>query len=191
VPRVELPKDFSRVSVKKFDASFGVLELEGSVQGQLGAAPRLTGRIESNEFDPRALLAAVGVAAPKTTDPNAFGIVALKGDWALDRGAVGVGPFSLRLDDSRFTGTFSRAAGEDPVASLELSGDSLDVARYVPQPDPNSEPFTLPVAMLKALKFRGTVSLGEATYADTKMKGVTLRLLLDEHGLHQPAEPSK
>jgi hypothetical protein len=191
VPRVELPKDFSTLGVKEFKATFGGLEVEGAVQGRLGDSMQLTGHIESNEFDPRALLAAVGVAPPKTTDPKALRVVALQGDWKMDAGAIAFEPFTLRLDDTRFTGRFRRAAGEDPVASLELSGDRLDIARYVPPSDPASEPFTLPTAMLKALKFGGTIELGEATYADTRMKGVTLRLLLDEQGLHQPAQASK
>ena len=191
VPRVELPKDLSSIAVKEFALSFGALELEGGVQGKLGAAPRLTGRIESNEFDPRTLLTAVGVEAPKTTDPEALGIVAFKGDWNFDAGAVAFEPFTVRLDDTRFTGKFRRAAGDDPVASLDLAGDALDIARYVPPPDPHSEPFTLPTAMLKALKFRGTIELGEAKYEETLLKGATLKLLLDEQGLHQPPEAGK
>jgi AsmA protein len=184
VPRVELPKDFSRIDVKAFAASFGVLELEGEIAGRLGAAPDLAGRIETNEFDPRLLLAAIGVAAPKTTDPKALSAVAFKGDWRYGEG-MALAPFTLRLDDTHFTGKLTRTAGVDPLNEIELSGDSLDIARYVPPPDPDSEPFKLPVEMLKALKFRGTIRLDAATYADTSMKGVTLQLLLDERGLRQ------
>jgi AsmA protein len=187
VPRAELAKDFSSLAVKSFAATFGVLEIEGGVQGTLGDAPRLAGRIETNEFDPRTLFAAVGIGVPRTADPQALGRAAVKGEWKLDAGAIALDPISLRLDDSRFHGKFQRAPGEDPVAAFELAGDALDIGRYVPPPDPNSEPFRLPTAMLKALKFGGTITLGEANYADTKMKGVTLRLLLDEQGLRQPA----
>jgi AsmA protein len=187
VPRVELPEDFSSITVQEFEASLGALELEGGVRGTLGDSPRLSGHVESNEFDPRALLAAVGITAPRTTDPKALGVLALNADWTFDAGALALEPFSLRLDDTRFTGRFRRAAGDDPVATLDLAGDALDVARYVPPPDPASEPFTLPTAMLKALRFTGTIELAQATYADTKLQGVTLRLLLDEQGLRQPA----
>jgi AsmA protein len=191
VPRVELPEDFSSVKVEEFTAAFGVLHVEGGVHGKLGDAPQLNGHVESNEFDPRALLAAVGIAPPKTTDPRALGSVSIEGDWKLDAGAIAVEPFALRLDDTHFTGRFRRAAGDDPIASIDLSGDALDVARYVPPADPASEPFALPTAMLKALKVAGTIQLAEATYQDTKMKDVTLRLVLDEHGLHQPPAAAK
>jgi AsmA protein len=191
VPRAELPKDVSSIAVKEFEAAIGALEIEGGVQGRLGDAARLDGRIDTNEFDPRALLAAVGIEAPKTTDPKALGVVDLQGSWKFDAGALAIEPFSLRLDDTRFTGKFRRDAGTDPVASLELAGDRLDIARYVPPADPASEPFKLPTAMLKALELRATIELGEASYDDTKMKGVTLRLLLDEDGLRQPSAEKK
>ena len=43
-------------------------------------------------------------------------------------------------------------------------------------------------ADLRALKFRGVIELEQATYDDIEMKGVTLRLLLDEQGLR--SQPS-
>jgi hypothetical protein len=63
------------------------------------------------------------------------------------------------------------------------------VARYIPPADPDSEPFVLPTAMLKQLKFRGVIELAQATMDDIVMKGVTLRLLLDDQGLR--AEPKQ
>ena len=66
---------------------------------------------------------------------------------------------------------------------------SLNISRYIPPTDPASEPFVLPTAMLKALLFRGSVELERATLDDIDMKGVTLRLLLDEKGLRSGAPP--
>jgi len=108
--------------------------------------------------------------------------------WNYDAGAVGVDPVTLTLDDSRFSGMFRRGVGADPIGEVALRGDTLDLARYFPPPDPASEPFVLPTAALKALKFRGTVELEQARLDDIDMKGVTIRLLLDEQGLRpQPA----
>ena len=184
VPKAALPKDFSAVEVQQYSLTFGGLEATGAVNGALGEKPKLSGAIETNEFDPRVLLAAVGVAAPKTTDPQAFGQVRFKGAWRFDGGAIGLDTIALTLDDTHFNGTFSRGAGEDPVGEFALHGDSLNISRYVPPPDPASEPFVLPAAMLKALKFRGVFELEQATYDDIVMQGVTVRLVLDEQGLH-------
>jgi AsmA protein len=189
IPRAVVAPDYSRVEVKEYSVSFGGFEAQGAVSGTLGAPTKLAGTIKSNEFDPRALLSAVGIDAPKTTDVRAFGKLGVAASWAFDRGAIGVDPLSLTLDDTHFTGTFRRAAGDDPVGEFTLRGDALDIARYIPPPDPASEPFVLPTATLKALKFRGQLELGEATLDDIVMKGVTLRLLLDDQGLRGEARP--
>jgi hypothetical protein len=101
---------------------------------------------------------------------------------------VQIDPLALTLDDTKFTGRFQRSAGDDAVGVFQLSGDSLDIARYVPPTDPESEPFVLPTAAIKALRFRGVIELAEAKYEDIMMKGVTLRLLLDEGGLRTEAK---
>ena len=44
--------------------------------------------------------------------------------------------------------------------------------------------------MLKSLKFRGVIELEQATLDDIVMKGVTLRLLLDEQGLRSQPAPA-
>ncbi|HEU5135160.1 MAG TPA: AsmA family protein [Steroidobacteraceae bacterium] len=183
VPEVKLPADYSSVDVQEFSIVFGGFEVEGRIGGKLGEKPALTGTLETNQFDPRALLASVGIEPPKTTDAQALGKVQFGGNWAFDDGAIRVHPFSLDLDDTHFTGSFSRTAGADALGEFRLAGSSIDIARYIPPADPASEPFILPTAALKALRFRGEVSLEHATLDDIDMKQVTLRLLLDEQGL--------
>jgi AsmA protein len=186
-PRIALDKDFTTLAAEKYQLTFGVLEVAGSVQGTLGETPKLAGEVSTNELDPRALLMAVGIEPPKTTDPKAFGRAQAETRWSFDAGAIGLDPLSLRLDDTHLKGSFRRGAGENAVGEFSFAGDALDIARYVPPPDPASEPFTLPTAMLKSLRFRGQIELEQASYEDTVMKGVTLRLLLDEHGLRGEA----
>jgi AsmA protein len=148
---------------------------------------KLAGNIETNRFDPRVLLRSVGIEAPQTTDATALGQIQIAAGWRLDAGAIGIEPLTLTLDDTRFTGKFQRGGGEDPLGEFELRGDELDIARYIPPTDPASPPFVLPTAALKALKFRGVLELEQATLDDIVMKGVTLRLLLDEQGLRSQA----
>jgi AsmA protein len=185
VPAAVLAADHSSIEVKQFELAFGTFEAEGGVSGTLGGQPRFSGTLETNEFDPRSLSASVGIEAPRTADPDALGKVSFKGGWALDRGAIAINPLALTLDDTHFTGDFLRGAEADPVGVFALRGDALNLSRYLPPPDPNSEPFVLPTAELRALKFRGVLELEQVTYDDVVMKGVTLRLVLDEHGLQR------
>jgi hypothetical protein len=189
VPDAVVPEDFSRVDVKKFTAAFGGFEAAGAMTGALGERPKLAGSIKTNEFDPRSLLASVGIDPPKTTDATALGKVQLSASWAFDDGAIGIDPLALTLDATHFTGKFLRGRGENPIGDFTLHGDALDIGRYIPPTDPASEPFVLPAAMLKALMFRGSIDLERATLDDVDMRGVTLRLLLDEQGLRNaPAQ---
>jgi len=190
VPKASLSKDYSGIDVPGFEMNLGGMQAAGSLGGDLGATPRLAGNFESNTFDVRALLTAMGIDAPKTTDPKALTRVAIKTRWHLDASALAVDPLAVTLDDTHFTGNFRRGAGEDPVGDFTLRGDRIDIARYVPPTDPNSTPFVLPTATLKALKFRGVLEIEQATYEETVMKGVTLRLLLDEQGLRTQRPPA-
>jgi AsmA protein len=190
VAKAALSKDYSSLDVPGFEMSLGAMQAEGGVSGDLGETPRLAGKFESNIFDMRALLTSMGIDAPKTTDPKALTRVALKTTWRLEAGAVAVDLLAATLDDTHFTGSFVRAPGDEPMGDFTLRGDRLDIARYVPPADPNSPPFVLPTAALKALKFSGEVELEQATYEDTVMKGVKLRLLLDEQGLRSGRAPA-
>ena len=186
VPHAALTQDYSKLAIREFSLAFGGLEVEGGVSGDLGEQMDLGGSFATNTFDPRALLIAVGIAAPKTTDPAAFTRLQLNTSWKLAGGAIAIDPLKLTLDDTHFSGHFHRGAGEDPLGEFALRGDTLNISRYVPPTDPDSEPFVLPTAMLKALKFRGVFELEQATLDDVVMKGVTVRLLLDEQGLRSP-----
>ena len=154
-------------------------------------SPKLAGEIETNHFDLRALLTAVGIDAPKTTDPKALGKIALRRHLGLrrrrDRASI-----RFRFDARRhaFHRQLSAAtAGEDRARRILAARRLLDIARYIPPTDPASEPFVLPTAALKALRFRGVLELEQATLDDIDMKGVTLRLLLDEQGLRSVRRP--
>jgi AsmA protein len=190
VPHAALTRDYSSLAVREFSLEFADLAARGAVQGDFGERVNLGGTLSTNAFDPRALLTAVGIEAPKTTDPAAFTRLQFDGGWKFADGALALDPLKLTLDDTHFSGAFHRGAGEDPLGEFALRGDALDLSRYIPPTDPDSEPFVLPTAMLKALRFRGVLELEQARLDDVVMKGVTLRLLLDEQGLHSAPPPA-
>jgi len=189
VPEAALTEDYSKLDVPGFSVRLGDMESDGTIRGTFGEVTRLEGNIDTNTFDARALLASLGIEAPKTTDPATLTRVDLESAWKFDAGAISVDPLDLQLDDTHFAGHFHRGAGDDPVGEFALQGDHLDIARYIPVSDPASPPFVLPTAELRALKFRGVLELAQATYEDVEMKGVTLRLLLDEQGLRSQPPP--
>ena len=184
---------FASVEVPEFTVAFGGFEAEGDVSGTLGEQPKLAGKIETNEFDPaRAARPRWASRRRRPPMPQALGKVQLRGDLGLRRRRHRHRSVLARRSTTRISpAAFSRAAGDDPVGEFALRGDALNIARYIPPTDPASEPFVLPTAALKALKFRGSVELEQATLDDIDMKGVTLRLLLDEQGLRSAAEAAE
>lgn len=186
VPHAALTRNYSSLAILEFKVAFGGLEAQGGLSGDFSERVVLGGTIATNTFDVRALLGAVGIGAPKTTDPVALTRLQLATTWKLDGGAISLDPLKLTLDDTHFAGNFHRGAGDDPLGEFSLRGDALDISRYIPPSDPDSEPFVLPNAMLKTLKFRGVFELEQARLDEVVMKGVTLRLLLDEQGLRSP-----
>lgn len=196
LPKIEMDLAKDLYALAAFNATLGDSaddrgELKvGAVQLNLAAdTPQFTSTLSLDAKSLRALLVAAGVSAPITTDPAALGAFGLEGRVALAAGALTVEPLTVRLDATTLRGRVTRAAGEAPVTEFALQGDHMDIGRYLEPDDADTPPFKFPTAALQALQARGTVDLATATLGTAKMKGVTLRLVLDEAGLRNlPAE---
>jgi AsmA protein len=149
------------------------------------AATTLQAQFELAPAQPRAILQAFGQAPPVTTDPQALGALAAKGTIAWGAQGLRVEPFSLSLDATRLEGWLAR--GPQSVFEFALAGTSMDLDRYLEPPGTVSEPFVFPTEALAALRARGTLTLQSAVFDGMDLRSVTLRLLLDEQGLHGTA----
>ncbi len=124
-----------------------------------------------------------------TTDPGALGTLAARGTIAYGALGLRIEPFSASLDETRLEGGLAR--GPEGVLEFALRGTSMNLDRYVEPPGTVSEPFVFPAEALAALRARGTLTLQSAVYGGMELRGVTLRLLLDEQGLHGAAPGGK
>lgn len=196
LPKIEADLAKDLYSIAAFSALLGDSAEEraelkvGALQLNLaGASPELNTSVNFDAKSLRALLVDAGVSAPITTDPNALGGFGFDGRIALSAGGLTIEPLSLRLDSTTLRGRITRAAGAAPVLEFALRGDHMDIGRYLEPEDADTPPFKFPTSFLQALRARGTIDLATATLSDAKLKGVTLRLVLDEAGLrNQPVE---
>lgn len=196
LPKIEMDLAQGLHVIAPFTATLGEsaedradLKFSATQLNLAGDTPQFGSTLSLDAKSLRALLVAAGVSAPITTDPAALGAFGLEGRIALGAGGLTVEPLTLRLDDTTLRGRVTRAAGEGPVTEFALQGDHMDIGRYLEPDDADTPPFKFPTAALQALRARGTVDLATATLGEAKMKGVTLRLVLDEAGLrNQPVE---
>lgn len=112
----------------------------------------ISGGIATSVFNPRNVMAALGMAAPKTTDPAVLQSASLQAAIQGDDTKIMLKNIRLKLDGSTLTGD----AGISDLASMRqfarLTLDSIDADRYLPPTDPNAKPSTeglLPVELLK------------------------------------------
>lgn len=94
----------------------------------------ISGNLATTTFNPRAVMAALGIAAPKTADANVLKSASFAAAIQGDEQKVLLKNIRLKLDDSTLTGE----AGISDLASLRqyarLSLDKMDADRYLPPP---------------------------------------------------------
>ena len=181
--RLDLGRSAYRLPSMRVAIGAARLALSELAYDRPGAAPAKAGA--SFALAPtslRALLVALGIAAPVTTDPRALEVFGADGRIALADGLLTIEPLTIVLDDTRLTGRMQRG-GEPPLAEFSLAGTTMNVDRYLEPDDVESKPFKFPGEALAALRARGTLTLETATFDDLAFEGLVVRLLLDEQGL--------
>jgi AsmA protein len=149
---------------------------------------RAHGPVEMRTQSLRRLLAALGVDAPLPVDEETLGVFAFKSEWTYEEGLIEVKPVELQLDETRFAGEFVRTGVVEPVWTINLRGDRIDLGRYFKLEDKSDVPFELPVDALRALRVQGEVTFDEAQLATAQMKGIRLRLGLEDPAISTAAQ---
>ncbi|HSM26824.1 MAG TPA: AsmA family protein [Thioalkalivibrio sp.] len=125
----------SRLQAAPISARFSDLLLEGGIEitGLAMEYPQLRADFASNRFDPRAVLTALGLDAPTTTDPEALREMALKLSATGDARGVEIGTLEVGLDETSLAGTAAVVLSEArPRLEFDLAGDRMNLDRYLP-----------------------------------------------------------
>jgi AsmA protein len=198
LPAAGVPVSFS---AKDCNVNLGsqTLELAGLEADAAGA--RVTGSLTGAEIldalalqgslklEPLALrewLPKLGIAAPKTADPNVLKQLSFTGNVKLTKSSAEVGDIVLKLDDTTLRGMLSVADFTAKALRFDLNVDRINADRYLPPSsdkpaakDAKTPPTEIPVDMLRTLNARGQLAVGEAIFAGmtfTKLRlGVNAR----------------
>jgi AsmA protein len=194
LPKTGLPVEFevSRMAVRLTPLDIAISELSSRV-----ATARLTTSIQAGETGPdrtfyvrgpidlqlpsvRDFLKLVGLEPALPLDKSTLGPLKLTSMLAWENGAIAANAVDLTLDETHLTGEVARTAGEKPVWTFGLHGDKIALDRYLSLEDKSNEPFELPVKALKALQVQGELTFEQATVGKTQMRGVKLRVELED-----------
>jgi AsmA protein len=123
--------DEQRVAITQLRLEADPLRLTGEIDLRDFSQPELRGSLQSNQFNPKQLLARLGQNVPNTADANALTRAAFKATVGGAAGTVRLEPLQLQLDDTTLDGSASLVLDSGRIA-LELEGDALNADRYLP-----------------------------------------------------------
>ena len=164
-----------RVAIGKTPVELRALTVEQPADAPLRAAVEL--KLEPTSL--RGLLDTLGIKPPVTTDPGVLTSFSVDARMELREGTLQIEPLTVVLDQTRFSGRVRRL-GEPPLFEFALSGDQMNLDRYVEPDSADSEPFRFPRQALAALRARGTLTLERASYDGITAEGLEIKALIDE-----------
>ncbi|MDK8262700.1 AsmA protein [Pseudomonas sp. SORGH_AS199] len=107
--------------------ALGDLKLTG-----LESDPQLAGRVSIARLDLRAFLDSIGVELPAMADTKTLQRFEMNAQVQASRNALALDDFNFQLDDSTLKGRVAIADIARRALRIQLSGDRLDLDRYLP-----------------------------------------------------------
>lgn len=152
------------------------LRATGNVAGtDIVAALALAGRIQLQQFSPRALLRQLGEPAPDTADPAVLDRASLEAGFRAGTEQLEFDGLRLQLDDTSLSGNAAIGFGEIMRVRAALTLDAIDLDRYLP---PEAEEASAPAPrddVELAFEWLENLDLDASFKAGTlKVNGLTL-----------------
>ncbi len=140
----QLGADWSRgeITLSKLVAKLGKVRIAADVSAKLPALPsgaanmtagmRVNGQLSTNTFNPRELMAGLGITAPVTKDPKALSSASVSAQLTGDEHSFLAKDLRIALDSSKISG--EAGVRELPKARIyaRLNLDALNADNYLP-----------------------------------------------------------
>lgn len=152
-------------------AAAGALQLRALGNGASGA-----GSLRLTVPSVRGLISQWGLKMRLPKDPAVLGALSISGRWQLRGGTARIEPLAVRLDTTTLTGWALRSGGTHPRWRFDLHANQIDIGQYLPPTRKHPKALKLPIALLRALHARGTLTVGRATLRGTELRDVRLRV---------------
>ncbi|MDH3274666.1 MAG: AsmA family protein [Gammaproteobacteria bacterium] len=141
-----------------------------------------TALIQVKEFSLKELMAQMNVEPPLTADPDAMNKVLINATVQFRPEAIALKELDLVLDDTTFTGDLALASDAAGTISVNLSGDSINLDRYMaPADEAGAEsedvaPVEVPADLVRSLNLRGNFKVAEAVLGGMRFENAELGL---------------
>jgi len=138
--------------------------------------------IQTDEFSLKTLMAQMNIEPPLTADPDAMGKVIINAVVQFRPEAIVLNDLDLILDDTTFTGDLTLHSDVAGTISVNLSGDSIDLDRYMAPVDEaaataeEEAPVEIPADLIRSLNLRGNFKFVEAYLGGMQFENVELGL---------------
>lgn len=161
------------------------------------ATPSFSGRLDFEQFSPRALAGDLDIDLPEMADGDALGALALGFAFAGNPERINVDDFELTLDASNVTGTVTTRLDQAvPRINARFDMDAIDLDRYLPEGEDRelgevaedaegegdgSDPIAdLPREAFHAVNADAVVNIARVGYSGLNMTDMVFSLLLED-----------
>ena len=124
-----------RVNVEGLSLAALGITLSGKVDvTDLDQEPKIVAALSSDTFNPKELMAKLGIAAPQTADASVLSAASLSMNLAASPSSANLNDLTITLDDTTFNGQASvpSLAGAIPPLRFDFTVDAIDLDRYLP-----------------------------------------------------------
>ncbi len=141
-----------------------------------------TAVIQVDEFSLKELMAQMNIEPPLTADPDAMDKVLINATVQFRPEAIALKELDLVLDDTKFTGDLALASDAAGTISVNLSGDSINLDRYMAPADEagaateDVAPVEVPADLIRSLNLRGNFKIAEAVLGGMRFENAELGL---------------
>ena len=146
-------------------------------------APAYKGNLDVAEFNPKALLDALGQPPMETTDPQALTRASANLQFTGDTVSAKIPTLTVNLDDTQITGNVVIANFETQAILYTLAIDAIDADRYMAPTVEETAPVTpgeagaaaaaeIPLDTLRTLNLEGTTTIDRLNVVNLKLSDI-------------------
>jgi AsmA protein len=197
IPELNVDLAAQTLAVPAFGAELATAHLAGKLQGsRIVDAPDFSGSFKLDPVMLRDLMTKLGIAAPRTSDAQAFTRLAAQGNFTYGADALAAKNLDIQLDDSRLSGTVALTNLTTRATSFDLTVDRINIDRYrapaettpkaaETRPAKPSEGGAEPAGgLFKTLETNGTLRIGSATVAALNMSQILVTVTAKDGVTH-------